>query len=585
MTRIYPWAFLGLTDQASVSDVRRAYARLLKETRPEDDATRFQYLVEARDLALLLASTRVSSDLVPKHDLDVREALETARLENSHEPLLQHVLPTEEARKSVIGVEAFNRPDYATIEARLRHQEALLSNTTRDGRFGWFKNNFDVKLWERIVSEIGRLSFEERRRIEPLVLRACWQIMRASPKKSYGKSLQVPKDPAACKVLREIECEYDWVSVNRSIYLTFQDLEVSESFFQNLAIISDRFSAKEIKKRKKPVRREVDTRARWRAIFIQTMTMLFIVILLNLLRGISPSTDFNAPDQKAKTYSQIDVIQAQGIFENSKVKIDGFDLLQPPDVMEFWPGEPFFGQDLDVLRRSLAERQPRPITPVWYADVLSFGKRLGIRGLKNKDRLYLEEAVGIFRRLEKEWLGIRSDVTATGPVYRVAFARHAADALRLKGDAQIALANLTKESLYLDEAIISYRESLALGAEENLSGQRSQINILLANALLLKSDRTGDDTSAHLALDMYNDSAREETREKAPLTWWVLRNNSAVGEVLLGHRLADRDRLKKAENIYLEMRFEITLRKLPFPKDFAFPKYQSIVEILKKFPK
>jgi hypothetical protein len=56
----YPWAVLGLSADANVTAIRRAYAQRLRETRPDEDPLGFQQLVEARDLALQLASGALS---------------------------------------------------------------------------------------------------------------------------------------------------------------------------------------------------------------------------------------------------------------------------------------------------------------------------------------------------------------------------------------------------------------------------------------------------------------------------------------------------------------------------------------------
>lgn len=56
------WAVLGLPGPASERDVKRSYARLLKQTRPEDDADGFQRLREAYEAALAFATARGAAD-------------------------------------------------------------------------------------------------------------------------------------------------------------------------------------------------------------------------------------------------------------------------------------------------------------------------------------------------------------------------------------------------------------------------------------------------------------------------------------------------------------------------------------------
>jgi hypothetical protein len=47
-----PWSALGVSPEADESEIKKAYARLLKAVRPDEDAEAFQELVEARNAAL-----------------------------------------------------------------------------------------------------------------------------------------------------------------------------------------------------------------------------------------------------------------------------------------------------------------------------------------------------------------------------------------------------------------------------------------------------------------------------------------------------------------------------------------------------
>jgi hypothetical protein len=52
MTRRYPWTILDIDPTSDQKEIRKAYARRLKVTRPDEDPAGFQALVEARDAAL-----------------------------------------------------------------------------------------------------------------------------------------------------------------------------------------------------------------------------------------------------------------------------------------------------------------------------------------------------------------------------------------------------------------------------------------------------------------------------------------------------------------------------------------------------
>ena len=41
---MHPWTLLGLSADADVRSIKRRYAQLLKDTRPDDDADAFQRL-------------------------------------------------------------------------------------------------------------------------------------------------------------------------------------------------------------------------------------------------------------------------------------------------------------------------------------------------------------------------------------------------------------------------------------------------------------------------------------------------------------------------------------------------------------
>ena len=60
-----PWTVLGLKGPADRSEVRRAYARRLKQVSPEDDPKGFEQLRVAYEAALAVAQTRRPDELAP----------------------------------------------------------------------------------------------------------------------------------------------------------------------------------------------------------------------------------------------------------------------------------------------------------------------------------------------------------------------------------------------------------------------------------------------------------------------------------------------------------------------------------------
>jgi hypothetical protein len=73
-----PWALLGISRQAGERDVKKAYARLLKIVRPDQDIEAFQNLVGARDTALAFARRAATPASPATRDHEAREWLPTS---------------------------------------------------------------------------------------------------------------------------------------------------------------------------------------------------------------------------------------------------------------------------------------------------------------------------------------------------------------------------------------------------------------------------------------------------------------------------------------------------------------------------
>ena len=59
----WPWDVLGIESDADERAVRRAYARLLKQQRPDEDAEAFQRLRYAYESALQMANGAAAKDI------------------------------------------------------------------------------------------------------------------------------------------------------------------------------------------------------------------------------------------------------------------------------------------------------------------------------------------------------------------------------------------------------------------------------------------------------------------------------------------------------------------------------------------
>ena len=119
------WARLGIAETADKREIKRAYAKLVKQYGPEDDAAAFQAIREAYDLALALAEyaqRENAQDVQPAEQLNPSEATEP-------EPPMPPASPRESVEKERVRaaqVEAINAALTRLIELLRQDERAAI---------------------------------------------------------------------------------------------------------------------------------------------------------------------------------------------------------------------------------------------------------------------------------------------------------------------------------------------------------------------------------------------------------------------------------------------------------------------------
>lgn len=123
------WVVLGVGPGADAAEIRRVYAKRLKEIRPDEDAQRFQRLVEARDVALQFASAaRTDAPFAHATPLKAFGAARSDPPPSQHEPTTppRAARATPHSPGADLAVEISAQPqDVLDILQRVLAEEAL----------------------------------------------------------------------------------------------------------------------------------------------------------------------------------------------------------------------------------------------------------------------------------------------------------------------------------------------------------------------------------------------------------------------------------------------------------------------------
>jgi hypothetical protein len=201
MTTPY-WKLLGISPTRDEDDIRRAYARRLKDFRPDEDPVGFQRLVGARDAALAWAEAAATSAPPRKRQIDkeTREAeagpRQTARNEDaappktgpemsltssSHQeeetagddgsPALEQEKPSDTVPDAVFDIVQPNGAKSPQLELEelvfVRLDEIM--QPTKSGRMSRGVDAWDVRTWNDLFNQAAGLSLQSHKRFHDTI--------------------------------------------------------------------------------------------------------------------------------------------------------------------------------------------------------------------------------------------------------------------------------------------------------------------------------------------------------------------------------------------------------------------------------
>jgi hypothetical protein len=138
------WARLGIAKTADKREIKRAYAKLVKQYGPEDDAVAFQSIREAYDLALMLAEHAQAETAQTVHPEDQLHASETATAFDEPTPAEPQREPLEKQRVRDVQSERIDAA-LTRLLGLLRQDEHAAIEFCRSTLQGEFFQALDVR--------------------------------------------------------------------------------------------------------------------------------------------------------------------------------------------------------------------------------------------------------------------------------------------------------------------------------------------------------------------------------------------------------------------------------------------------------
>jgi|GEM_PF-4593666 len=215
MNRRYPWSILEIDPTSDEREVKLAYARRLKVTRPEDDADAFQRLVEARDeaLARVRRPKRARKSAAKRN---TPEPQEKAVNDPPEEAIATPVLPKRRTRRSVSAEDVAVVPEIAASQAEIPKLERVpnLRPIVEILESGNADSYFEGA--QKAIAELKELSIESRLQCEQQLLQAVWKNLRkfspyvAAPSREEKKRLAMQRE-----IIGELDSEFGWSQNDR----------------------------------------------------------------------------------------------------------------------------------------------------------------------------------------------------------------------------------------------------------------------------------------------------------------------------------------------------------------------------------
>jgi hypothetical protein len=185
-----PWDVLGLVPGCTEREVRSAYARTLKVTRPDDDPVAFQRLVEARDFVLEMIKAGIQPRYVEFEPADGDDGADAAGQRADallagaaidalalEAPVLEAPVPAQAPAIPVPQVIVADVPAPATAPetavlpaATDENPREIIADILR--RLDPDATAAMLADWKTLLARVGQLRHDTRTAIEPAVLRA-----------------------------------------------------------------------------------------------------------------------------------------------------------------------------------------------------------------------------------------------------------------------------------------------------------------------------------------------------------------------------------------------------------------------------
>lgn len=214
-----PWQILGIKRTATEREIKSAYARKLKVTRPEDDAEAFQRLVEARDTALFHTRNRAEEALpeaapileeTPSDVISEPPRLVEEEEASAHSPIVFHDNPEAETETPLLD-SGFEAADSAQQDI-----EAVKSNDEPDPAIDtiihWLSGEAAIESFaevDRQVRLVSEMSLMERGSAELDFLFALSNRLMADE--------AAPFDSATNHLVESLDQEFGWTKSDRHI--------------------------------------------------------------------------------------------------------------------------------------------------------------------------------------------------------------------------------------------------------------------------------------------------------------------------------------------------------------------------------